>query len=121
MKRGELAFDVGAVVVLQLVLAAVTLTLVTVRQSTLASLEHSGPQAAWDEYRDAVRAGKADQGFVRRRAPVSDEPPTLVLLRDHFAVCLVGLLTMSGLLYGALIFLIRGVLQSPAGGRIRHL
>ena len=49
-----------------------------------------------------------DSEFVR---PKSDEPPALVLMRDHFAVCLSGSLVISSVLFFFLAFLITGMFQ----------
>lgn len=68
----------------------------------------------WSQWREAVQQGDADMGRVKRKVPRSQEPPTLVLLRDHFAVCLIGLLGISSVLYGSVVFMLRGVLRGPS-------
>jgi hypothetical protein len=49
---------------------------------------------------------------VKRKLPKSDEPPGLVLMRDHFAVCLGGSLLLSSVLFGAFMIFIRGALAT---------
>jgi len=39
----------------------------------------------WNAWREAVRKQAGGHGPVQRRVPSSDEPPVVLLLRDHFA------------------------------------
>jgi hypothetical protein len=50
---------------------------------------------------------------VKRREPKSAEPPALVLMRDHFAVCLSLAVVLSSVLFGTFMFFVRGALTSP--------
>lgn len=69
-------------------------------------------QAEWDTWREDAKEQAAGQGPVARRVPKSAEPPALVLMRDYFAVCLVIALGLSSVLFGTLVFFIRGALSS---------
>lgn len=51
------------------------------------------------------------QGPVARRRPKSSEPPTLRLLRDHYTVCLGGMLVFETAILGFLGILLYGVLN----------
>jgi hypothetical protein len=51
-------------------------------------------------------------GPVKRRVPGSLEPPALVLMRDHFAVCLGFALLLSTVLFGTFMFFVRGAMWS---------
>lgn len=94
-------------------LAAVAGGMFHVRNSVL-QLEGAESQQDWEEWREAVKAGQADKGPVQRRIPKSQEPPSLVLLRDHFAVCLTIALVLSSVLFSTFVLFARGVMNSPA-------
>lgn len=66
-------------------------------------------QQQWNEWREAADR-QTDQGPVRRRPPKSAEPPSLVLLRDHFLTVLVASLVFTTALYATLVLLVRGAL-----------
>jgi hypothetical protein len=69
----------------------------------------------WKLWRFTVRFDES--GPVQRKVPKSAEPPALVLMRDHFVVCLAGALLLSSVLFGTFMVFIRGALapapQSP--------
>src|SRR3954447_5573727 len=93
--------------------AGVAALMFYVRDVTLASSPDQSQQQ-WDEWRAAVQKGEENRGPVQRRVPESPEPPALRLMRDHFAVCLVGALVISSLVFGTFVLLMRGALQSPS-------
>lgn len=78
-----------------------------VRQRELERFQQPDQAAAWDAWRSAAAAGG---GPVARRTPKSDEPPTLRLLRDHYAVCLGGMLVFESVFLGFLGLLVCGML-----------
>jgi len=49
-------------------------------------------------------------GPVSRRPPSTDIPPRVVLLRDHFGVCLTAVWVLGSGTVGTLLLLLRGVL-----------
>lgn len=108
------AADLLWVVVYAVLMLGITAALWYARTAALASFSAAQSQGDWEEWREAVREGETNAGTVQRKVPKSAEPPTLVLLRDHFGGCLATLLVFSSLLYAALAFMIRGVLLSPA-------
>lgn len=65
---------------------------------------------AWEDWRTAA---KKAEGPVARRVSKSAEPPTLVLLRDHFIACLTGMLFFESALVGFFMLIVRGMLSSP--------
>jgi hypothetical protein len=71
-------------------------------------------QAQWDEWRENAKSMTSDQSPVQRRVPKSAEPPALVLMRDYFAVCLIGAVLLSTVLFGTFMFFIQGALASPS-------
>jgi hypothetical protein len=83
-----------------------------------ASKNFSGPtaQLQWDEWVEAARRQSEGNGPVQRRVPKSKEPPVLVLLRDHFPVCVFGTWLFSTALYVTFTFLGWGLLGGRSGG-----
>ena len=79
-----------------------------VRARMIAQLDTPEAQAEWERWRDDVRAQAEQGGPVQRRVPSSPEPNLLVLLRDHFPMCLATVVFFSSLLYFILVFLARG-------------
>src|SRR5262245_277710 len=57
-------------------------------------------QAEWDTWREDAKKLSTSPGPVKRRVPKSAEPPALVLMRDHFAVCLAGSVLLTSVLFG---------------------
>jgi hypothetical protein len=94
-------------------LAAVAGGMFHVRDSVLQSAGAESQQN-WEAWREAVKEGQGDEGPVQRRVPKSGEPPALVLLRDHFAVCLTIALVLSSVLFGTFVLFVRGVMNSPS-------
>jgi hypothetical protein len=73
--------------------------------------------ADWETWREDVRQQKDRSAPVERRIPKSAEPPALVMMRDHFAVSLTGILLFSSMLYWVLAWFIIGILSQrrPVG------
>jgi len=105
--RKVLASKIVWLSLLVVVLGATVGGMISLRQSVLSRSAGESEMAAWQEWR---RAAASEGGPVARRAPKSLEPPILVLLRDHFAICLAGMLFFEGSLILFLMFIVRGVL-----------
>ena len=74
--------------------------------------DYGTPEARqnWQEWRDAAEAA-GKQGSVGRSKPESAEPPSLVLMRDHFPA-IVGISTLlTTCLYLWFMVCVRGVLK----------
>ncbi len=69
-------------------------------------------QAEWDAWREDATKMAKEPNLVERRAPKSEQPPALVLMRDHFGVCLSISLVLSSVLFGTFMMLVRGALSS---------
>ena len=67
--------------------------------------------ADWQAWREDVRQQQTNPGPVKRRVPKSDEPPALVLMRDYFAVLMVGAVLFSSLLYWIMAWFVTGILR----------
>ena len=64
-------------------------------------------QAEWTQWREDVQAKRvSDDGAVSRRTPKSIEPPWVVLMRDHYGVCLAAAIIFSSLLFVVTAFFI---------------
>jgi hypothetical protein len=74
----------------------------------------SSPQslAKWRAWREDVRQQQTQAVPVRRRVPKSSEPPALVLMRDYFAVSLLGAILFSTALYWVIAWFVSGVLSA---------
>lgn len=84
------------------------------RQRILSGEDVAREQRDWDDWREEVVRQREERAPVSRRVPQSDEPPTRVLLRDHFTTSVVVLVVLSSALYFALAMMIRGVVTGPA-------
>jgi hypothetical protein len=87
------------------------------RGSLLDRLDTKTARENWEAWR--VEAGRqaSGEGPVRRNTPKSPEPPTLVLLRDYYGVCVAGVWLFTTLLFAVLVFVSRGI---AAGRRDKH-
>jgi hypothetical protein len=96
-------------------MATIVGVMVRVRSAAMQSFGTAGAQAEWNTWRADAQEMSEGKGPVRRRPPKSAEPPALVLMRDHFGICLALALLLSSLLYGTAMFFLRGIASS--GGK----
>lgn len=82
-----------------------------VRSRVIAELSSAQSRAAWQDWKDYTRRLADRSGPVARRPVQSDEPPALVLLRDHFLAVTAGCLVVLTALVGFLAFVVRGMLR----------
>ncbi len=79
--------------------------------------ELSSPEARadWQRWkRHVMETQTRRDAIVKWRAPKSDEPPLLILLRDDFPAVVGGCLLIVSFLYAFLVIVLRGMLVSPA-------
>lgn len=95
-------------------LAAVVGGLSYARSRVMTSYGTDQAQEEWDTWREDAKLQAEGKGPVLRRVPKSAEPPALVLMRDFFAVCMVIAVALSSVLFGTLVFFIRGTLSSSS-------
>lgn len=88
--------------------------LLIARQRVLVSDSSELSRQDWENWRDEARRQEEGDGPVSRRVPKSNEPPSLVLLRDHFTTSLAILLVLSSALYFTLAIMFRGILVGPS-------
>jgi hypothetical protein len=79
------------------------------RGSLLEKLDTEAARQNWEAWRDEARQQAAGKGPVRRQSSKSPEPPTLVLLRDYYGMCLAGVWLFTTLLFVVLVFVGRGL------------
>lgn len=91
------------------VMAIVAGGMFRVRHRTLQEFVTPAAQQRWEQWREEAARQAAGEGSVSRRIPKSSEPPTLVLMRDHFAICLAGTLIFSSALFASIFVLLRGM------------
>lgn len=87
--------------------------LAVARRSALQSLGGTDADQRWEEWRAEAERQEDGAGPVSRRKPKSDQPPTLVLLRDHFATSLAILVALTSAVYFTIALMVRGVLAGP--------
>ncbi len=89
-------------------------TLVVARQRSLKSESSITSQEDWQQWRAEAQRQQEGNGPVIRRVPGSSEPPSLILLRDHFATSLAILLVLSSALYFTIALMVHGVFLGPS-------
>jgi hypothetical protein len=91
---------------------AVVGTMLWLRQSAVPDLSSPRSISDWQAWQKDVREQQTKPGPVERRVPKSNEPPALVLMRDFFAVIMVGALLFSSLLYWIMAWFVTGMLRN---------
>lgn len=110
MKRWNILGLLGLVVVIALCVVGMSLA----RKSAIATFGSTTAQAEWDDWRKVAAEQSAAGGPVVRKVPKSNEPPALVLMRDHFGACLGAALIAVVGVYGTFVLLLRGAVGPPA-------
>jgi hypothetical protein len=102
-----------------LTLAGIVTLVLQVRQTALREMDTPEAHAQWQAWRQA-KPNQEASGPVQRRPPKSVEPPSLVLLRDHFAVVMSGAILFGSLLFAALMLAVWGVLAQSGAATSRR-
>ncbi|MDA1055738.1 MAG: hypothetical protein O3C40_35535 [Planctomycetota bacterium] len=97
-----------------LFLGALVSALLVSRQRVLTTGGSGTSQENWEDWRAEARRQQDGNGPVSRRVPKSVEPPSLVLLRDHFATSLAILLALTSALFFTIAIMVRGVFVGPS-------
>ena len=95
-----------------LVMVALAATLVYARRQVVAQLSSPQALADWQAWKAETERQAKQPGASARRPVRSDEPPALVLLRDHFAPIMALSLTVATFLFGFTMLVVRGVRSS---------
>ncbi len=91
-------------------MGAVVGAMISERQNVLTESSTPTSLADWQAWRADVQQQQTNPGPVERRVPKSNEPPALVLMRDYFAVSIVGATFFTSLLYWIVAWFITGAL-----------
>jgi hypothetical protein len=91
--------------------------MIVARQIMVPELSTSQSQADWNAWRTEAAHENGTHGPVQRAVPKSPEPPLLVLLRDYFAACVIGLLIPASALYAVIAWMICGVIRQAKTNR----
>ncbi len=94
-----------------LVLAIVG-SLAEARRRTLAALDTPAAHADWQAWKAEAERAANRIGPVERRPPKSQEPPALILLRDHFAAVVLSSILIASCLYGFALLVFEGTRRS---------
>src|SRR5687767_1371 len=103
-----------------LLLAAVVWELIAARNWSLTEMATPKSVREWQAWREDVRQQQSRPGPVARSVPKSDMPPALVLMRDYFAVSLIGAIVFSSVLYWVIAWFINGILSGLAASSGRN-
>ncbi|PQO44955.1 hypothetical protein [Blastopirellula marina] len=96
-----------------LLIAAVIGSISSARQWALAELDTADSREQWSDFRHHVQTQMEEGGApVARTVPKSAEPPTFVLLRDHFYVLVAFVLLIISLLYWVTVWMILGAVRT---------
>jgi hypothetical protein len=110
-------FNIAWVLAYLTVMALISAGLSYGRFHLLAAYGSPEAKAEWDQWRTDAKKMASGAGPVKRREPKSREPPALVLMRDHFAVCLGFALLLSTVLFGTFMIFQRGAIRDTAAGQ----
>jgi hypothetical protein len=90
---------------------AIVFVMTTVQQSVLSHYD-AADQEAWQTWKRDAANKDGRLGPVERREPKSDEPPGLVLLRDHFPAIVISLVVFYTCLFAFAMLLAKGMARS---------
>jgi hypothetical protein len=98
-----------------LLIAAVIAGMFAWRRDVLADMATPEAQSEWNDWRTKAAEQDGKHAPVQLTVSKSPQPPVLVLMRDYFPACVIGLLVPLSALYAFIAWLICGVLgQSNA-------
>lgn len=96
------------------VAAVATYWLWSARQNVIAELSSESAIQQWQQFNEDMAEQQRQGSPVTRKLSPSDEPPSLVLLRDYFGGILLSVLVIVGFLYAFVAFLVEGLLRSKS-------
>jgi len=95
-----------------LILCCIIAGLLFARREAIRVYGTDTARADWQQWVKEARAQEAGEGPVRRRAPSTDSPPALILMRDYFLTCLAAAIVLPSAVFWSLAFMLNGVLAS---------
>ena len=90
---------------------AIVFVMITVQRSMLSHYD-AADQEAWQAWKRDAGNKDGRLGPIARREPKSDEPPGLVLLRDHFPAVVISMLVFYTCMFGFAMFLAKGMARA---------
>jgi len=108
------------IIVYALFVAGTVISLFTIRNWSTANFSKRESQEEWQQWRSETERQEMGSGPVQRRKAKSVEPPTLVLMRDYFALMLATAILLGTVLYWAIAMMLRGAFATssvPLGER----
>lgn len=93
---------------------AIVAAMFLVRNNIVPELSTAQSQADWNAWRVEVAQQNAAHGPVQRTVPKSPEPPMLVLMRDYFPACVLGVFLPLSALYAVIAWMICGVIRQKS-------
>jgi hypothetical protein len=90
------------------------------RSRALAVYGSPAAQTDWNAWRADAKKMSEAPSVVARRAPKSAEPPAVVLMRDHFGICLGLAILLSTVLFGTFMIFLCGALATTTAGSTQH-
>lgn len=99
------------------VVTAIVVPLYVMRLRMVERLSRPEAMAEWRTWRAETERQREASDPVERRAATGDEPPSLVLLRDHFAAIVVTSVLMGSFLFAFLAFVARGISRERANAK----
>jgi hypothetical protein len=100
-------------------MAAIVSGLFAARRQTITALDRPESRADWQVWKEATKREAQGKGPVQRRTPKSDEPPQLILLRDHFAVVVTSAVVLTSCLFLFLLIVFAGSIRQSLDGAPR--
>jgi hypothetical protein len=94
-------------------MVAIGAVLAYARRQVIAQLDTPEARAQWQAWKAETEKQAQSAGPVARRKVHSDEPPALVLLRDHFATIAAMSLTVASCFFIFLMIVVRGTKKTP--------
>ena len=94
-----------------LLIATVIAGMFAWRRDVLADMATPEAQTEWNDWRTKAAEQDGKHAPVQLTVSKSPQPPVLVLMRDYFPACVIGLLVPLSALYGFIAWLICGVLR----------
>lgn len=92
-------------------MTAVVVGLAVARGRVVATLSTPEARQQWRAWKEQAARRKTAAGPIERRPIASDEPPALVLLRDHFPAIVVSTFLIVSFLFAFLAFAARGAFR----------
>ena len=91
-------------------IAALVFIILETRQRTLASFDTDEQRGYWTHWKsEAQQVGQSHKNPVEHPEPKADEPPALLLMRDHFPVVMTAGVLFGSLLFGMTMVVLRGI------------